>query len=184
MYTCSPVLLLPATHSDGREETCLVFPPMLLVFVRGLEKERMLQQCGGWILFPYNSSRMRDIDLMLLQGRFRLDIRKKNLLKKSGEALGWAAQGVMQSSPLVVFKNRADMPPRDAIQSCQRHGLMLGLDDHSGLFQPYQFYDSMQTTHLPIHALQSSLSFMDTKNTRRRNTSPLLQLLSIQENTQ
>jgi len=61
---------------------------MLLVFVRGFEKERTLQRCGGWILFPYNSSRMRDIDLMLLQGRFRLDIRKKNLLKKSGEALG------------------------------------------------------------------------------------------------
>lgn len=61
---------------------------MLLVFVRGFEKERTLQRCGGGILFPYNSDRMRDIDLMLLQGRFRLDISKKNLLKKSGEALG------------------------------------------------------------------------------------------------
>jgi len=37
------------------------------------------------------------------------DIREEFLLRKSGEALEWATQGVVESLSLVVFKERVDV---------------------------------------------------------------------------
>ena len=48
----------------------------------------------GWPLLPGNSNRMRGNGLKLQQGMFRLNIKKKILLRKSREAVAQAAQGV------------------------------------------------------------------------------------------
>jgi len=39
----------------------------------------------------------------------RSEIREEFLLRKSGEALEWATQGVVESLSLVVFKERVDV---------------------------------------------------------------------------
>jgi len=56
---------------------------------------------------------MRGDGLKKCQGRVRLAIRKD--LRKSGDALGQAAQGVVESPSLEVFIERADIVLRDMV---------------------------------------------------------------------
>ena len=43
---------------------------------------------------------------------------------------------VVESPSLEVFKSRVDVALRDVVSGHGGGGLMVGLDDHSGLFQP------------------------------------------------
>jgi len=45
----------------------------------------------------------------------RLELKLKFLLRESGEALEWAAQGVVESPSLDVFKNRVDVALGDVV---------------------------------------------------------------------
>ena len=42
-----------------------------------------------------------------------------------------------------VFKNRVDVALRDVVSGHGGGGLLVGLGDLRSLFQPYQFYDSI-----------------------------------------
>ena len=56
---------------------------------------------------------------------------------------GTAAQGVVESLSLEVFKNCRDVALRDVVSGHGGDGLGLDLDGLSGLFQPKQCYDSI-----------------------------------------
>jgi len=45
-------------------------------------------------------------------------------------------RGVVQSPSLEVFKNCVDVALRDVVSECGGEGMMVGLDDLRGLFQP------------------------------------------------
>jgi len=53
--------------------------------------------------------------LKLCQGRFRLNIRKKFLFRKSGQVLEWAAMEVVESLSLLVFKKHLDVVLRNMV---------------------------------------------------------------------
>ena len=94
-----------------------------------------LEQGGGQPLLPGNSDRMRGNSLKLCQGWFSLAIRK-NFYSES-VVLHWhrLPREVVESLPLGVFKNRAGTALRNMVSECG-DGLMVGVGDLSGLFQP------------------------------------------------
>ena len=53
----------------------------------------------------------------------------------------------MDIPSLEVFRNCIDVALRDMVSG--HDGLMVGLDDLSGLFQPHWFYDSMILSNCP-----------------------------------
>ena len=70
----------------------------------------------GVSLFSHvTSNRTQGKGLKLCQGRFRLDIRKYFFFK-SDQKLEWAAQGVVESPTLEVFRRRVDVVLRDMVQ--------------------------------------------------------------------
>ena len=81
---------------------------------------------------PGNSNRMRGNGLKVLQGKFRLDMRKDFF---SGRAvLQWHRlhREVVESLSLEVFQSRVDVALRDVGRGHGGGGLVVGL----GLFQP------------------------------------------------
>ena len=58
------------------------------------------------------------------------------LVRRSGSAVTQAAQDVMESPSLEVFKSCVDVALRDMVSGHGGDGLMVGLDDLRGLFQP------------------------------------------------
>lgn len=62
--------------------------------------ERRLKQVGNWPLLPDNRDRTRSNGLRLHEEWFRLDIRKKKILRKSGT--GYQAP-VVESASVEVF---------------------------------------------------------------------------------
>ena len=69
--------------------------------------------------------------------RFRLDIREKCLLRKSGDTLPQQPREVVESSSsLEVFKKGGDVALRDVVSRHGGGGSMVGLGDLRGLFQP------------------------------------------------
>ena len=61
---------------------------------------------------------------------------EKFLLRKSGNALEPAPQGVSESPSLEVFKKRVDVALGHKVSGHGGDGLTIGLEDLSGLFQP------------------------------------------------
>jgi len=61
---------------------------------------------------------------------------EKCLLRRRGEALAQAAQGVAESPSLKVFKTHGGVALKDMVNDHGGGGLMVGLDDLRRLFQP------------------------------------------------
>ena len=61
---------------------------------------------------------------------------REDLLRKSSDAVAQAAHGRWLSLSLEVFKNRVDVALRDVVSGHGGGGLVAGLDDLRGLFQP------------------------------------------------
>ena len=64
-----------------------------------------------------------------------MDIRK-NISRKSGAAVAQLPREEAESQSLEVFKNRVDVALRDVVSGHGGGGLMVGLEDLRGLFQP------------------------------------------------
>ena len=75
---------------------------------------------------------MRGNGLKLHQGRFRLDIRKHFCSERAV-----LPREVVQSPSLEVFQSRVAVALRDVGSGHGGDGLVVGLDDLSGLFQHY-----------------------------------------------
>ena len=73
---------------------------------------------------------MRGSGLSLCQKRFRLDIRK---MVRQWHRL---PREVVQSLSLEVLKNRVAVALRDVVSGHSGDGLLVGLDELCGLFQP------------------------------------------------
>ena len=81
--------------------------------------------------------KIRGNGLKLHQRMFRLDLRKKFLLRKSGEALEQTAQRGGGITIPGGFKRCVNVALRDMVSGDDGgDGSKVGLDDLSGLFQP------------------------------------------------
>ena len=76
-----------------------------------------------------NSNRTRGNGLKFYQGRFRLDIREDFFSGRLVMQWHRLPRGVEKSPSLQMFKQRVDVALTDAVQSSNRQGLMVGLDD-------------------------------------------------------
>jgi len=74
--------------------------------------------------------------LKLGQGRFKLDIRKKLLSERVIMHWHRLPRQLVGSLSLEVFKNCGDVALKDLISGHGGNGLVVGLDDLRGLFQP------------------------------------------------
>jgi len=83
---------------------------------------------GVNLLFHVSSNRTRGNGLRLHQGRFRLE--------GSVGLNFWEPRQVVKSPFVKVFKKHIDVALRDMISGHGGDGLMVVLDDLSGLFQP------------------------------------------------
>ena len=71
-----------------------------------------------------------------MPGEVQVGYLEKFLLRKSSEAVAQLLREVVQSPSLEVFRNRVDVALRDVVSGHGGGGLMVGLGDLSGLFQP------------------------------------------------
>jgi len=74
--------------------------------------------------------------LKLGQGRFKLDIRKKLLSERVIMHWHRLPRQLVGSLSLEVFKNCGDVALKDLVSGHGGNGLVVGLDDLRGLFQP------------------------------------------------
>jgi len=79
---------------------------------------------------------MRGNGLKLGQGRFKLDIRKKLLSERVIMHWHRLPRQLVGSLSLEVFKNCGDVALKDLVSGHGGNGLVVGLDDLRGLFQP------------------------------------------------
>ena len=86
-------------------------------------------EVGVGLFFQVTSDRM--ISLKLYQGGSRWILEK--LSRKSGDTVQQAAQEGGGVTALEVFEKRVNVLQSDVVYSSQWHGLMVGLDDLSGL---------------------------------------------------
>ena len=71
-----------------------------------------------------------------MSGEVQVGYLEKFLLRKSSEAVAQLLREVVQSPSLEVFRNRVDVALRDVVSGHGGGGLMVGLGDLRGLFQP------------------------------------------------
>ena len=90
---------------------------------------------GCWPLLPVNSERMRIDDPELCQGRFRLDIKKNLFSERVMKNWHRLPREAVVSLSLELFKNRGDVALRDVVSRYGGDGLVVELDDLTGLFQ-------------------------------------------------
>ena len=74
--------------------------------------------------------------LKLGQGRFKLDIRKKLLSERVIMHWHRLPRQLVGSLSLEVFKSCGDVALKDLVSGHGGNGLVVGLDDLRGLFQP------------------------------------------------
>ena len=93
-----------------------------------------LYRGGDQPLPQVNSDKMRGNGLKLCQGRFRLDSRKNFFSQRLVKNWSRLSREVVESLHLEVFKTRIYMALNDTVSGHGVDGLMVGLDDLSGLF--------------------------------------------------
>lgn len=97
-----------------------------------------------------------DREVYLTQGKLRLEVMKNFFSEKMVSHGSKLPRAVVESLWLEVFKSCMDVALGIWFNGAHSAaGLMVGLDDHRGLFQPYQFYDSMSLYQLSFQIVSS-----------------------------